>query len=623
MTERSPLSHAALRSLEVDVPTDRETDVDFIAGPPPDPVDASEHLTTALWRRADDPAEALRFHDGHGWVSLSWQELAHRVREVAAGLIALGIEPGDPVAIMSPTRPEWTIADLAILAAAGVTVPVYETASQERCAWVLRNTSARLVLAGSRELAERIDGVRDEVEGLEQILVFDEGALDELAAGAHDDARAALDRRLAALRGDAVASIVHTSGTTGQPKGCVLTHHHLVWTTRQSLRAVEVAFRGERPSTLLYLPLAHVFARIIQFAGLEAGALIGYARSRDQLPEDLQAVRPRFLLGVPRVFEKVAEAMGEQATSHLARRVVELAEQAAGELAQDPSPGLTTRVKAMIAEVLVYRRVRAALGGEVRYALSGGGPLSDDVVHLLAAAGMTIVQGYGLTETSAPATIDRPDAPRVGTVGRPIPGVEVRIDDHGEVLVRGPNVFAGYHRDEQATAEAISEDGWLRTGDLGELDEDGCLRITGRTKALIVTAGGKNVAPEPLEESLRAHPLIAHPVVIGDGRPFVAALIAIDPDAAERFAEQRGDADPAARHQDPGVLEEISEAVEVANRQVSRAEAIRDFRILERPLLVAHDELTPTHKPRRSTVVEHFAEVVDDIYQDRAGDDTR
>jgi len=592
--------------------------VDQTSGSEPAPVDAHEHLTTALWRRADDPAEAMRFHDGHRWVSLSWSEVAHRVREVAAGLIALGVEPGEPVAIMSPTRSEWTIADLAILAAAAVTVPLYETDSPERCAFVLGNTRPRTVLTGSRELAERVTGVRDDIEGLDRVLVFDDGALDEVAGHADDAAFTALDERLAALRGTDIASIVHTSGTTGPPKGCVLTHHNLVWTIRQSLHRIEAAFEGDRPSTLLILPLAHVFARIIQFACVETGALIGYARSRDQLPDDLTAVRPRFLLGVPRVFEKITESVEEQASSPIARRVVEMAEEAAAALARDEAPGLVTRTKARIADRLVYRRVRASLGGEVRYALSGGGPLSDDVVRLLAAAGLTLVQGYGLTETSAPATVDRPESPRVGTVGPPLPGVEIRIDEHAEVLIRGPNIFAGYYEDDEATAEALDAHGWLRTGDLGELDGDGYLRITGRTKELLVTAGGKNVAPTPLEEALRAHPLVAEPVVIGDGRPFIAALITLDGAAAPRYAGEHGTDDPAALHQHERIHAEIGRAVEEANQRVSRAEAIREFRILERAFSVEEDELTPTRKPRRATILEHFAEEVDDIYAARA-----
>ena len=595
--------------------------MDLTTGPEPDPVGAHEHLTSALWQRADDPSTALRFHDGHGWVSMSWQELAGRVREVAAGLIVLGVEPGEPVAIMSPTRPEWTIADLAILAAAGVTVPVYETDSPERCAWVLGNTGARTVLTGSRELAERIAGVREEVAGIERVLVFDDGALDEVAARADDPARVALDQRLTALHGGAIASIVYTSGTTGRPKGCVLTHHNLLWTARQSLRRIEAAFDADQPSTLLILPLAHVFARVIQFTCLEAGALIGYARSRDQLPDDLRAVRPRFLLGVPRLFEKVAEGVGEQATSGIARRVVDMAESTALQLARDRAPGLALRTRARLADLLVYRRVRDALGGEVRYAISGGGPLGDDVVHLLAATGLTVVQGYGLTETSAPITVDRPESPRVGTVGPPLPGVEVRIDDHGEVLVRGQGVFAGYHEDDEATAEVLDQDGWLRTGDLGELDEDGWLSITGRIKELIVTAGGKNVAPTPLEEALRAHPAIAQTVVIGDRRPFIAALITLDAGNAERYAQDQGARGRKELHRDEGVRGEVSRAVEEANRQVSRAEAIRAFRILSRPFRLEENELTPTHKPRREVILDHFSEVVDDIYDGRHGRD--
>lgn len=586
-----------------------------VAGPTPEPVDANEHLTTSLWRRSEDRSEVLRFHDGDRWVAMTWSELAARVRAVAAGLIASGLRPGDPVGIMSPTRPEWTVADLAVLAAAGVTVPMYETDSPQRCAWVLGNTEARLVLAGSNELAERITAARDEVGRPEELLVLDEGALDDLAARGDDDALAELEQRLEELSGDRVASIVHTSGTTGRPKGCVLTHHNLVWTTRQALAAIEEAFGGERPSTLLFLPLAHVFARIIQFACLEKGAVLGYARSREHLPDDLQAVQPRFLLGVPRVFEKIHETATEQA-SGISGRIFELAEDVALELATE-EPGPVTRLKAHLADLLVYRRVRASLGGQVRYALSGGGPISDELVHFLSATGLTLVQGYGLTETSAPATIDRPEDPRVGTVGRPLPGVEVGVDDRGEVLVRGPNVFQGYHRDPDATAETLDEEGWLHTGDLGELDADGYLHITGRLKEVIVTAGGKNVAPEPLEEALRAHPLIAEPLVIGDRRPFIAALITLDPERLESFARDHGL--PAEDlHEHERVRDEIAQAVEEANQQVSKAESIREFRILERTFRIEDDELTPTRKPRRATILEHFSDAVDGIYDEDA-----
>jgi len=435
-------------------------DMQRVAGPPPEPVDASEHLTTALWQRSDDEAEVLRFHDGDRWVTMSWAELAARVRAVAAGLIASGVRPGEPVGVLSPTRPEWTIADLAVLAAAGVTVPVYESGSAQRCAWVLGNTETRLVLAGSPELADRVVAAGDEAEGTEgpeEVLVFDDGALDDLAARGDDNALVELDRRLDGLR--------------------------------------------------------------------------------------------------------------------------------------------------------------AALGGQVRFALSGGGPISDDLVRFLAATGLTVIQGYGLTETSGPATIDRPRDPRVGTVGRPLPGAETAIDDQGEVLVRGPNVFQRYHRDPDTTADTLDEDGWLRTGDLGELDDDGHLRLTGRSMEMIVTAGGKNVAPEPLEEKVREHALIAEPVVIGDGRPFIAALITLDGERVGSFARDHGL--PAEElHAHERVRDEVAQTVEEANRQVSKAESIREFRVLERPFRVEDDELTPTRTPRRATILEHFSDVVDGIYED-------
>jgi long-chain acyl-CoA synthetase len=585
-----------------------------VVGPEPVPVKPEEHLTSMLWRRADLSDEVARYHDGDDWVAVTWRELAERVRAVATGLVAGGIETGDTVAVMGSTSLDWTVADLAILAAGGVTVPIYETDSADQCAWVLSNAEVRLALAESREHAERLEAARADAPRLGDVLVFDDGALDDLAGHGGDAERSEVERRLDRLDGEAFASIVYTSGTTGRPKGCVLTHGNLLWTTRQATTAVERLFEDEDSSTLLFLPLAHIFTRVIQFGCLERGVIIGYARSLDQIREDIATFRPTFLLSVPRIFEKIYNNARKQATG-AKRKIFDFADRTAEEVDSADDPGLATKAKAKVADALVYDKIREVLGGRVRYCVSGGAPLSDHLTHFFNAAGITVLQGYGLTETSSACTVDRPEQPRVGTVGKPLPGVEIKVADNGEVLVRGRNVFQGYHRNEDATREVLGNDGWYRTEDVGTLDDDGYLRITGRQKDIIVTAGGKNVAPEPIEEHMKEHRLISQPVLIGDDRPFVSALIALDEEELRSFAEEHGIVgEPAEVRQHDAVRAEVERVIEQANETVSKAESIREFRILDRELSLEKDELTPTMKPRRHRIAEHFAEDLNDIY---------
>ena len=585
-----------------------------VSGEEPVPVGTEEHLTSTLWRRASEDTAIAVHHDGQRWTSVTWRELADRVAALAAGLVARGVEPGATVGIMSSTRLDWTVVDLAILSVGAVTVPIYETDSPRRCARILDDADIALVLVEHADLAGRVTEARAHLAWDGEVLVLDDGALGRLAEGASDADREEVERRRATITADDVASIVYTSGTTGTSKGCVLTHRNLLWTVRQSLVAIEAAFRNPEASTVLFLPLAHVFTRLVQFGCLEQGVTVAYARSVQSLRDDLTELQPTFLLTVPRVLEKLYDGARAQATGW--RRIVfDVADRAAVEAGASQEVGPLLRLRLRLADALVYRRLRQAVGGRLEVVVSGGSPLETRLSHFFAAAGIVVGQGYGLTETGPACTFDRPDDLRPGSVGVPLPGVEIAIADDGEVLVRGENVFRGYHRDPAATAEVLDDSGWLHTGDLGELDAHGALWITGRKKELIVTAGGKNVAPAPLEQAIRAHPLVSHVVVVGDGRPFVGALITLDEDALRAFAADEGltgDARELRGHE--RVREEIAGAVEAANASVSQAESIREFRILGRDFRHALDELTPTMKPRRGQIAETFADEIAALY---------
>jgi long-chain acyl-CoA synthetase len=568
-------------------------------GSTPVALDPSHHLTTRLWERAARPGgdHILRYPTAGGWAGMSWSQLADRVRRVAAGLIAAGIEPGDRVALMSGTRIEWTIADLAILSAGAVTVPIYETSSDEQCAWILADSGAALAICETADHAKVLDAARDRAQGLGEVFAIDDGGLDALAERGGADHRDQVAERAAACGADDVATIIYTSGTTGNPKGCVLTHGNLLWTARQSDTQLQ-RMLGRDDSTLLFLPLAHSFARLIQFLCLEAEVTLGFARSVTTVAEDIASFRPTFLLSVPRVFEKVFNAAQAKATGAKAK-VFDFAVRTAAEWA-DGRRGPGVAVKHRIADRLVYAKLRAALGGRIRYCVSGGAPLAPHLLTFFHAAGITILEGYGLTETSAPATCNTPEHLRLGTVGQPLPGVEIKITDDGEVLIRGGNVFTGYYHNDDATREAFTGDGWFRSGDIGELDADGYLRITGRKKELIVTAGGKNVAPAVLEERLKAHRLVSQAMVVGDNRAYVACLVTVEPEEAARF--------------DGAIEAEIAKAVEHANQAVSKAESIRRWTVLERDFTIEDGELTPTLKLRRAVVAEHFADEIEGLY---------
>ncbi|HSJ43638.1 MAG TPA: long-chain fatty acid--CoA ligase [Euzebyales bacterium] len=577
-------------------------------------VPADHHLTTRLWQHAERSAgqEALRYWADGAWHPLAWGELADRVRGIAAGLIALGVGAGDRVALMSPTRAEWTIADLAILAAGAVTVPIYETSAADQCAWILSDSGAKVAICADAGHAGTLEAVRDRADALTEVFVIDDGGLDALAARGADEL-STVDERVAGVTGDSVASIIYTSGTTGNPKGCVLTHANLLVTARQAQLALSSLLLPDDASTLLFIPLAHIFARVIQFALLDAGTVLGFARSVRTLSDDLKSFRPTFLLAVPRIFEKVFNAAQAKAQGPRAR-IFDAAVATAIEWSESDDPGLVTNVKRAVFDRLVYAKLRGALGGRIRHCISGGAPLAPHLAHFFQAVGVDILEGYGLTETTAASAVNPPEWNKIGTVGQPWPGTEFRVAADGELLIRGPGVFQGYWQNDAATAEVLDDDGWFHTGDLGAINDDGFVTITGRKKEVIVTAGGKNVAPAILEERLKAHRLISQVMVVGDQKPFVGALITLDPDELETFAREQGLGDAKEAAQSEQVRGEVDRAVAEANTVVSRAESIRRTAILERDFTIEDGELTPTLKVRRMIVADHFAATIDELY---------
>jgi long-chain acyl-CoA synthetase len=582
-------------------------------------IDAGHNLTTSLWtdRRVAPDRPALAEPDGDAFRTWSMLEFVDEVEALARGLIALGVGQGDRVALFCATRIEFTLLDYAIWAAGAISVPLYETSSAEQVAWILEDSGARLLLCESTALAAVHAEVAERTPTCERVLVIETDALGLLrSTGVTVTAAEVADRVTATTNAD-VATIVYTSGTTGRPKGCVLTHGNLLWDAAQVEEAGrEFFFAGRR--TLLFLPLAHIFARIIQISSIRAGVLLGFSRGIPSLTQELVSFAPDFILAVPRVFEKVFNGARQRADADGKARIFDLAAATAvrySREAQDGRIAPQTRLAHAAFDRLVYAKLRAALGGRARYAISGGAALGERLGHFFNGIGVTVLEGYGLTETSAGATINRPNAQRIGSVGKPVPGASTRIAEDGEIELAGRHVFQGYYRDDAATAAVLTPDGWLRTGDIGHLDGEGYLYITGRKKELIVTAAGKNVAPAVLEDPLRAHPLVSQAMVVGDGRPFIAALITLDADALPAWAEAKGRPGRSAGElaHDPVLLEAIQEAVDAANRGVSRAESIRSFRILERDFTVG-EELSQKQSLKRHVILERYAGEIDAIY---------
>jgi len=591
-------------------------------------IPATANLADVVFRRAAEQPQAvvLRRPSGSSGVSGFWTDVtasqfSGEVIAVAKGLIAAGIEPGDRVALMSHTRYEWTLIDYAIWTAGAVTVPVYETSSAEQAEWILSDSGARACFVETASYGDIIGSFRDRVPALSHVWRIDSD-LDSLRAAGADVGDEVVTERAAAAGAADLATVIYTSGTTGRPKGCELTHENLLSDVRNAfLGPLTLVAAAQNPSTLLFLPLAHVFARIIQVGCLEGGIVLGHCGDLTSLLPALASFRPTFILAVPRVFEKVYNTAEQKAVSEKKGAIFSRAADAAiaysRALDAPGRPSFGLRAQHAVFDRLVYGKLRAALGGRAEYAVSGGAALSERLSHFFRGIGVTVLEGYGLTETTAATTVNRPDRNKIGTVGQPLPGVGIKIADDGEILIGGKNVFPGYWHNEAATKEVFTEDGWFVTGDIGELDEEGFLKITGRKKEMIVTAGGKNVAPAALEDRLRSHALISQCMVVGDGKPFVAALITLDPEALGPWKKRHGkpaDATVAALRDDPDLVADVQAAVDDANQAVSRAESIRKFRILDVDFTQEAGQLTVKLGIRRSVLLKDFAADIDALY---------
>jgi long-chain acyl-CoA synthetase len=579
-------------------------------------------VSTVFEHERNDPNAVIyqRLVDGT-WTDVTCAQAAAQIRSTALGLIAEGVRPGDRVAIFSATRYEWAILDQAILATGAVTVPIYETSSAEQVRWVLSDSAAVLAFAEMDAHATTIAELAAELPELRRVLHIDGSgpkALDQLEhAGASVDP-AELTARVAALRSDDPATLIYTSGTTGRPKGCQLTHGNLVFETRGTKEVLPTLLqKGER--LLVFLPLAHVLARALTLCAFHNKVVVGFTSDIKNLVPMFGVFKPTVVVSVPRVFEKVYNTAAQNAAGDGKGRIFEMAAQTAvdwSEASDRGGPGLLLRAKHALFDKLVYHKLRAALGGDCHASVSGGAPLGARLGHFYRGVGLTVYEGYGLTETSAAITVNQVSALKIGTVGTLLPGNSIRIADDDELLLRGGVVFHGYWHNDQATSESF-EDGWFKTGDLGAVDEAGFLTITGRKKEIIVTAGGKNVAPAVLEDQLRSHPLISQAMVVGDAKPFIGALITIDPEAIQGWKQRNGK--PAGSSvedlaNDPDLLAEVDAAVKQANLSVSHAESIRKFRILPVDFTEDTGELTPTMKVKRKVVAEKFAGDIAAIY---------
>lgn len=586
---------------------------------------ADAHLLQPLLEHARLTPERplLASRSGARFVTHTAREVEQSVRRLARGLLALGVEPGQRVALMSRTRLEWALLDFAILMVGGVTVPIYDTSSADQVEWIVRDSEAALAFFEHHRMHAVFQSVAERLPRCRQTFVIDEGALEHLMRLGEDVDAGRVEERLAGLRTGTLATIVYTSGTTGRAKGCMLSHGNLRANVRQALQQAQGMLRPE-DRTLLFLPLAHSLAKILFLVALEHGAQVAFSSGISQLTEELPLVRPDWVVAVPRVFEKIFHGARHRARTAGREKAFSLAEEAAIRTSRERAGrhlSLRTRALHAVFDRLVYRRLRAAFGGRLRFAVSGGGPLSERLTCFFDGVGIEVLEGYGLTESSPVLTLNVHRAWRPGTVGQPLPGTTLRIADDGEILARGPQVFQGYWHNEAATRDTFTPDGWLRTGDIGSLDADGYLRITGRKKELLVTAAGKNVAPAPLEERLRAHPLVSQAVVVGDGMPFVAALVTLDSEGLRDWAGEHGrSGQPVDQLMGtPELRAELQHAIEDANRPVSRAEAIREFAILPNDFTVESGELTPSLKVKRGLVAQRYAPVISEMYS-RRGD---
>jgi long-chain acyl-CoA synthetase len=582
-------------------------------------IPATGNLTDDVVTNAQEYADTVVLSRAtpDGWADVTATEFLAQVSAVAKGLMAAGVAAGDRVAILSKTRYEWTLFDYAIWFVGAATVPIYETSSAEQIAWILSDSGAKAVVAEGPDGLARVTEARTDLTELLHVWSIEDNAVDVLTKLGADIADEELEKRRTTATPLDLATLIYTSGTTGRPKGCMLTHGNFMFELGVAVDELERLFKADNGSTLLFLPLAHVFARIIQIGCVKGRVRLGHSADIKNLVSDLGEFQPTFVLAVPRVFEKVFNTASQRAAADGKGKIFNRAADVAIAWSRAQDTGRTPlKVAAQHAlfNRLVYGKLRGALGGRCEYAVSGGAPLGERLGHFYRGIGLTILEGYGLTETTAALTVNLPDAQKVGTVGRPLPGTSVRVADDGELLFQGGQVFAGYWANEEATREALT-DGWFHSGDVGEVDDEGFVRITGRKKEILVTAGGKNVAPAVLEDRLRAHVLVSQCMVVGDGQPFIGALVTIDPESFPAWAEAHGKSGSiAGLVDDPDLRAEIQLAVDDANKAVSQAEAIRKFTILADDWTEEGGQLTPSLKLKRNVVMREFRDDVAALY---------
>ena len=575
-----------------------------------DPVwaNASSHPDTAVFSR----------RTGTTWTDITAAEFARQVTSVAKGLIAAGVKHGERVALLSPTRYEWTLVDYAIWSIGAVTVPIYETSSPTQVQWILTDSEAVVAVVENATHGAVVESARAEAPALQEVWQIEAGAVDQLTALGQEVSDAEFDKRRSAVTPDDLATLIYTSGTTGRPKGCKISHSNFMDELNPAVKILDNLFDTTGASTLLFLPLAHVFARIIQVGCVMKRVKVGHSADVKNLVDDLGAFRPTFILSVPRVFEKVFNSASQKAHADGKGKIFDAAAETAIAYSQAQDKGGASfglKAKHLLFDRLVFGKLRAVLGGQVQYAVSGGAPLGDRLGHFFRGIGVPVLEGYGLTETTAAVSVNLPDDIRIGTVGRPLPGVTVAVADDGELLFKGGQVMQGYWKNDEATAAAIDADGWFHTGDLGEFDVDGFIKITGRKKEILVTAGGKNVAPTLLEDQIRLHPLVSQCMVVGDGKPFIAALITIDPETIVPWATDRGKpTDPAELTRDAELIAEVQKAIDDANASVSHAEAIKKFSILPIDWTQESGELSLKLSLRRHIVMEKYGTDVEALY---------
>ncbi|MDO4241846.1 MAG: long-chain fatty acid--CoA ligase [Microbacteriaceae bacterium] len=556
-----------------------------------------------------------------GWRDVTAAQFRAEVIAVAKGFVAAGVQPGARVGFMCKTRYEWTLVDFALFYAGAVMAPIYETSSAAQLQWILENAEAVGFFAESDEHLDIFNQVRDELPQVSHVWSLDGGALDELRAAGRTVSDEELERRRANAVGSDMATLIYTSGSSGRPKGCLLTHSNFVELARNSRAALTTVIDEDGSSTLLFIPLAHVFARFISILSVCGGVRVGHAEPQNLLPA-FETFKPSFLLAVPRVFEKVyngAEQTAETAgKGKIFRKAAAVAVAHSQALSEKGRASFWLGLQFKIFDKLVFSKLRAKLGGRVRYAVSGSAPLSTYLGHFYSSLGIKILEGYGLTETTAPATVNVPEKFKVGTVGPALPGTSIKLAEDGEILIKGVGVFTEYWKNPELTAEAFTPDGYFRTGDVGQIDDDGYLRITGRKKEILVTAGGKNVAPSVLEDPIRSNTIVGQAVVVGDKKPFVAALITLDPEMLPGWLQNNGEnpemslADAA---ENPKVLAEVQRAVDAANTNVSRAESVRKFKILPVEFTEQSGHLTPKMSIKRGVIMEDFAADVEGLYR--------